>query len=77
MDFIPVSTYKPSKSWIFTYHMYAYLVQITVVKYDAQPSNNLNYFKIVNVFMIMQRGLLKDFIIKYNHNNMVEIQKCL
>ena len=44
--FIPVSTYQPSKSWPFTYHMCAYLVKITVVSYDANPSNVANYLKI-------------------------------
>ena len=43
--FVPVSTYKPSKSWPFVYHMCAYFVQITVVKCEAQPSNAVNYFK--------------------------------
>ena len=38
-DFILVYTYQPSKNWNFIYHMCAYLVQITVVKCDTQPSN--------------------------------------
>ena len=54
--FIPVSIYQPSKSWPFTYHMCAYLVQITVVKCDTQPSNAVNYFRILYVVVIMLRG---------------------
>ena len=54
--FIPVSTYQPSKSWPFVYHMCAYLVQITVVKCDAQPSNDVNYFEMFYVAVIMLRG---------------------
>ena len=45
----PVSKYQPSKSWPFIYHMCAYFVQITVVKCDAQPSNDMNYFKMFYV----------------------------
>ena len=55
-DFIPVSTYQPYKSWSFIYHMCAYLVQITVVKCDAQPSNDMNYFKMFFVAVIMLIG---------------------
>ena len=40
----------------FIYHMYAYLVQITVVNCDAQPSNDVNYFKMFYVAVIMQKG---------------------
>ena len=54
--FIPVYKYQPSKSWSFAYHMCAYLVQITVVKCDAQPSNNMNYFNIFYVVVIILRG---------------------
>ena len=54
--FIQVSTYQPSKSWPFIYHMCAYLVQITVVNFDAQPSNDVNYFKMYFVAVIMQKG---------------------
>ena len=54
--FVLVSTYHPYKSWLFTYHMCAYLVQITVVNCDAQPSNNVNYFKMFYVDVIILRG---------------------
>ena len=55
-DFIHVSTYQPSINWPFIYHMCAYLVQITVVNCDAQPSNDVNYFKMYYVAVIMQKG---------------------
>ena len=55
-DFIPVSIYQPSKGWPLAYHMCAYLVQITVVKFNAQPSNVVNYFKMYYVVVIMLRG---------------------
>ena len=58
--FIQVSIYQPSKSWPFIYHMYAYLVQITVVNCDAQPSNDVNYFKMYYVAVIMQKGQFMD-----------------
>ena len=54
--FIPVSTYQPYKIYPYTYHMCAYLVQITVVKYDAQPSHDVNYFNMFNVVVIITRG---------------------
>ena len=73
MNFISDTTFQPSKSWYFTYHMCAYLVQITVVKFDALPSNDVNYFKILYVIVIMLRGKLQALLIKYNQNNMVEI----
>ena len=53
--FIPVSTYQPSKSWLFTYHMCAFLVKITVVKCDTHPSNIMNYFKMFYFAMIILR----------------------
>ena len=56
--FIPVYIYLPSKSWPFANHMCAYLVQITVVKCDAQTSNNMNYLKMFYVVVIMLRGWL-------------------
>ena len=55
-DFIPVSIYQPSKNWPFVYHMCAYLVLITVVKCDAQSSNDVNYFKMFYVAVITMRG---------------------
>ena len=48
--------YQPSKCWPFIYHMCAYFVQITVVKYDAQPSNDVNYFNVFYVVVSMLRG---------------------
>ena len=54
--FIQVSTYHPSKSWPFICHMCAYLELITVVNCDEQPSNDVNYFKMYFVTVIMQRG---------------------
>ena len=77
MSFVPVYKYQPFKSWPFTYHMYAYLVQIAVVKYDTQPSNNVNYFKMFYVVVNILTGQLQAFLIKYNHNTMVEIDHCL
>ena len=56
LNFIPVSTYQTSKSWPFTYHMCAYLVQITLVKCDAHPSNYVNCFKMFYVVVILFRG---------------------
>ena len=76
MIFIPVSTYQRYKSYPFTYHMCAYLVQITVARCDAQPSTDVNYFKMYYVVVIMLRGSLQVLIIKYNHNNMVEMDMC-
>ena len=61
----------------FTYHMCAYLVKITVVKCGAQTSNDVNYFKMYYVVVIMLRGQLQALLFKYNHNTMVEIYKCL
>ena len=75
--FIPFSTYQPYKRQPFTYHMCAYLVQITVVKCGAQPSNDVNYFNSFYVVVIILGGQLQYFIIKYNHNTMVEIDQCL
>ena len=77
MVFVPVSTYQTSKTQPFTYHMCAYLLQITVVKCDAQTSNDVNYFKKFYVVLIMLRGQLQAFLIKYNKNTMVEIYQCL
>ena len=77
MNFIPVSTYQTSKIWLFTYHMCAYLVQITVVKCDAQPSNDVNHLNMFYAVVIMLRGQLQDFLIKSNQNTMVEIYQCL
>ena len=77
MMFIQVSTYQPSINWPFIYHMCAYLVQITAVNCDAQPSNDVNYFNIFYVAVIMLRWWLLAFLIKYNHNTMVEIDLCL
>ena len=54
--FIQVSTYQPYINWPFIYQMCAYLVQITVVNCDAQPSNDVNYFKMYYVAVIMLRG---------------------
>ena len=51
----------------------AYLVQITVVKWYAQPSNGVDYLKMFYVVVIVLRGLLQALLIKYNHNTMVEI----
>ena len=56
---IPVSTYQPSKTWIFIYHMCAYLVQITVVKCDAQHLHNVNYLKMFYAVVIILRGSWK------------------
>ena len=53
---IQVSTYQPYKSWPFIYHMCEYLEQITAVNYNAQPSNDVNYFKMLYVAVIMQKG---------------------
>ena len=77
MIFIPVSKYQPSKSWLFTYHMCAYLVQITVVKCNVQPSNDVDYFKMFFVAVIMLRSWLLALLIKSNQNIMVEIYLCL
>ena len=44
--FIPDSTYQPSNFWRFIYHMCAYLVDITVVQCNAQPSSDKKYFKV-------------------------------
>ena len=55
-DFINVSKYQPSINWPFICHMYVYLVQITVMNCDAQPSNDVNYFKMFFVAVIMQKG---------------------
>ena len=77
MIFIPVSTYQSFKSWPFTYHMCTHLVQIIVVKCGAHPSNDVNYFKMFYVVVIILRGLLQSLIIKYNQNTMVEIYQCL
>ena len=77
MILIPVSTYQPSKSWPFTYHMCAYLLQITVVQCNTQTSNDVNYFKIFYVVVIMLIGQLQDFLIRYNQNSIVEIYLCL
>ena len=50
------SFYIPAiNNWPFIYHMCAYLVQITVVKCDAQPSNDVNCFKMFYVVVIMLR----------------------
>ena len=54
--FVQVSTYQASKNWPFIYHMCAYLVQITAVNSDAQPSNDVNCFNMFFVAVIMQRG---------------------
>ena len=62
--FVPVSTYQQYKSWPFSYHMCAYLVQIIVVQCDAQPSNDVNYFKMFYGVVIMLRGYLQDLLIK-------------
>ena len=75
--FILVSTYQPSKNWPFIYHMCAYLVQITVVNCDEQPSNNVNYVKMYFVTVIMQRGWYQFLLIKYNLNTKAEIDICL
>ena len=56
--------------------MCAYLVQITVVKFDAQPSNDVKYFKMFFVAVIILRGSLQTLLIKYNRNTMVEIDMC-
>ena len=61
----------------FTYHMCAYLVQISVAKYNAQPSNDGNYFKMFFVAVIMLRGQQQVLLIKYNLSIMVEIDLCL
>ena len=58
MIFILFSLYRPSKSEPFTYRMCVYLVQITVAKCDAQPLNNVNYFKMFYVVVIMLRKKL-------------------
>ena len=51
------SFYIPAiQSWIFTYHMCAYLVQIIVVKCYAQPSNDVNYLKMFYVAVSMLIG---------------------
>ena len=54
--FLQDSTYQPSKIWPFIYHMCAYLVQITAGNCNAQPSNDVNYFKIFYVAVIMHKG---------------------
>ena len=54
--FISVSIYHPSKVWTFTYHMCAYLVQITVVGCGTQPSKVANYFNMFYVIVIIMRG---------------------
>ena len=77
MIFISVSKYQPYKSWIFIYYMCAYLVQITVVKCDAQPSNDVNYFKMFCVIVTMLIGQLQALLIKYNPNTMLVIYMCL
>ena len=64
--FVSDTTFQPSKSWHFAYHMCSYLVQITVVKFEAQPSKDVNYFNMFYVVVIMLRGLLQAFLIKYN-----------
>ena len=77
MIFIPDSTLQPSKSWLFIYHMYAYLIQTTVMKCYALPSNDVNNFKMFYVFVIMLRGQFKSLMIKYNQNTIVVIYQCL
>ena len=57
--------------------MGAYLVQITVVKCNTHPSNDMNYFKMLYVIVIMLRGLFQALLIKYNPISMVEIDMCL
>ena len=37
LNLLSVYIYPPYRGWPFTYHMCAYLVQITAVKCDAQP----------------------------------------
>ena len=76
-DFIPFSTYQPSKNWPFICHMCAYLVQITVVECNAQPPNDVNHFKMFYVVVIMLRGQQQVLLIKYNLNTMVGIYLCL
>ena len=53
------------------------LGKITVLQYDAHPSNNVNYFKMFYVVVIMLRCYFQDFLIKYNQNTMIEIDQCL
>ena len=59
------------KNLDFIYHMCAYLVHITVVKYDSHPSNKFNYFNIFYVVVIILRDYLQSLLIKYNQNDMV------
>ena len=59
------------------YRMCAYLVHITVVSCDAQPSNFANYFNMFYVVVIIIIGSLQAFLIKYNPNTMVKIEKFL
>ena len=44
MIFVPVFIYQPYKGWNLLYHMYVYLVRITVLQCDAQPSNVCKLF---------------------------------
>ena len=48
-----------------------------VVKCDAQPSNDVNYFKMFFVVVIMLKGQLQALLIKYNQNTVVEIEQSL
>ena len=76
MNSISDNTFQPSKFWPLAYHMCAYLVQIDV-ECDAQPSNDVNYFKMLYVVVIMLRRFLQAFLIKYNKNTMAEIDMCI
>ena len=74
---VPVSIYQELKGWPLNYHMCAYLVKIIVLSCDAQPSNVKNCFKMFYAVVIILRGCLQAFTIKYNHNTMVEIYQFL
>ena len=75
--FIQVSIFQKFRSWRFTFHIYKYLVQITVVNLSKLRLDSANHFKMCYVAVIITRGELLVSPIKYNQNTMVEIYPCL
>ena len=57
--------------------MYKFWVQITLVTLVQLRLNAANHLKMYYVTVIILRGRLLFFPIKYNQNNMVEIDLCI
>ena len=77
LSLVQVCIFHKFRSWCLTFHMYKYLVQITVLNLVELRLNAANSFKICYFTVIVMRWQLLVSPIEYNQNTMVEIDPFL